>query len=207
MQTIKRITFATLAILGLSLIFGLVSSRQVRAAVSALVTVTNDASNPVQTTVTNTSNNPIAVNFPTHLGVPASSLVSIGCYVFKSTSIPITSNSIQSVSCTGWQLNQPDGAVQDNYAIPQGYNLVLTDIEVLQTSSNPGSYTGFSVGTASGVLLVDVGTFDSGGYVAFREHLTTGFLCASLPTLTLTSGAGASGEPSLTMQGYLVPAN
>jgi hypothetical protein len=49
MKRFGRISMLTLGILGLSLVIGLATSRQVRAAVTALVTVANTAANPVPT--------------------------------------------------------------------------------------------------------------------------------------------------------------
>jgi hypothetical protein len=49
MKRFGRISMLTLGILGLSLAIGLATSRQVRAAVTALVTVANTAANPVPT--------------------------------------------------------------------------------------------------------------------------------------------------------------
>jgi hypothetical protein len=49
MKRLGRISVLTLSIIGLSLILGIATSHSVRAAVSALVTVTNTSANPVPT--------------------------------------------------------------------------------------------------------------------------------------------------------------
>ncbi len=49
MKRLGRISLMTLSVIGLSLILGVATSRSVRAAVSALVTVANTSANPVPT--------------------------------------------------------------------------------------------------------------------------------------------------------------
>jgi len=65
MNRLGRISVFTVAILGLSLAIGMATSHQVRAAVSALVTVSNTSANPVPTESVDASN---AFQYDTTMG-------------------------------------------------------------------------------------------------------------------------------------------
>lgn len=225
MKRIQNIALLTLCILGLSLILGLVTSRQVRAAVSALVTVTNDATNPVPTSITNTYLNPIAVNLPTHIGVAPSKFVSLNCASFTTS----TSTSPGSISptgitlpvhhlvdeCSDWYLNNVGGAGQDGYSVPSGYELIITDIEIVASSTaGNGLHLDVKTGPGSGQssVLRDFTAFNSHGDAVFREHLITGFACTALPDVMLDESqagglSGPTNTPYYDIQGYLVPAS
>jgi len=56
MKRVGRIALLTLSVIGLSLILGVATSRSVRAAVSALVTVSNTPANPVPTQAVDAKN-------------------------------------------------------------------------------------------------------------------------------------------------------
>lgn len=221
MKPIRKILALTLSILGMSLIVGLVTSHQVRAAVSALVTVTNDAANPIPTSVTNSYLNPIVVNFPSHLGVPPSKFVSLNCAAFSTSTYTIVlggpgSSSVQIQhlvqQCSDWFLNNVGGAGQDGYSVPSGYDLIITDIEVASSSlGGNGVQLNVTTGPGSGqsTVLQDAGTYDSYGAAVFREHMTTGFSCTALPGVTLNvsglQGPPQGLPPTVDIQGYIVP--
>jgi hypothetical protein len=222
-KRIQKIAVLTLSILGMSLILGLVTFRQVRAAVSALVTVTNDATNPVPTSINNSYLNPIAVNFPTHLGVAPSKFVSLNCAQFSTSTYTVVLGGTGSAplriphqvdQCSDWFLNNVGGTGQDGYSVPSGYDLIVTDIEVA-SSSGAGNGASLTVATSAGsgqsTVLEDAGTYDSNGAAVFREHMITGFSCTALPALILNVAETQSPIPgnsfSFNIQGYLVPAS
>jgi hypothetical protein len=220
-KRIQKVVILTFSILGLSLVVGLVTSHQVRAGVSALVTVTNDAANPIPTSVTNSYLNPIVVNFPSHLGVPPSKFVSLNCASFTTSTYTVvlggtgpSSVQIQHLvqQCSDWFLNNVGGTGQDGYSVPSGYDLIITDIEVASSSlAGNGVQLTVTTGPGSGqsMVLQDTGTYDSNNAAAFREHMITGFSCTSLPGVTLnvagTQGAVLNVPPTIDIQGYIVP--
>jgi hypothetical protein len=225
MQWIKRLLIAVGAVALVAVITSLVAPKSLRAAVSALVTITNDATNPVLTAITNTSANPVAVNFPSHLGVPPSKFVSLNCAAFSTSnytsggSFTVDSAPLRILhlvdQCSDWFLNNVGGTGQDGYSVPSGYDLIITDIEVVSSSaSGNGLSLKVTTGAGSGQssVLQDVGAYDGNGNTVFREHLITGFSCTALPNLILDeSQVGGLTYPtnsaSFDIQGYLVPAS
>lgn len=224
MQWMKRVLIAAGSVALAGVVVSLVAPNALRAGVSALVTITNDATNPVPTSITNTSADPVVVNLPTHIGVVPSKFVSLNCAAFSTSTYATggssTPSSIQFPvhhlvdQCSDWFLNNVGGAGQDGYSVPSGFELIITDIEVVSASaSGNGLQLNVTTGPGNGQSLVlrDAGTYDSNGYAVFREHMITGFACTALPNLSLdeaqTSSAITSNSPSFNIQGYLVPAS
>ncbi len=179
MKHTKKILLVTVSVIGLSVILGLVTSRQARATVSALVTVANGSSNPVVTS---------------SLGSPSSVLVSLTC---------TNTSSATSAICTQWSLNGPGGTEQANYSVPSGYNLVITDIECSGTDA-PGTLETLAVTVNDFGRFYDVVTSDSIGVISFREHLTTGIAFSTMPSVGMN---GSPTLRNLTIQGYLTPSS
>jgi len=213
MRWLKRLLIAVGAIALVAVVISLVAPNALRAGVSALVTVTNDVTNPIPTSVTNSYSNPIVVNFPSHLGVPPSKFVSLNCAKFTTGSRPVFLSSAQVYQCSDWFLNNVGGTGQDGYSVPSGYDLIITDIEVASSSLSGNGLllnVATSAGSGQSTVLQDAGTSDSNGYGVFREHLITGFSCTALPALTLEvvgQSLAVSTPPSFNIQGYLVPAS
>jgi hypothetical protein len=177
MKHTKKILLVTVSVIGLSLVLGLVTSRQARATVSALVTVANGSTNPVVTS---------------SLGSPSSVLVSLTCVNVSSFSPGI---------CTQWSLTTAGGTVQSNYSVPSGYYLVITDIECSGTDT-PGTLETLAVTVNDFGRFWDVVTSDSIGVISFREHLTTGIAFSAMPVVGMS---GSPVLRNLTIQGYLTP--
>jgi hypothetical protein len=175
MKHMKKILLVSCSVIGLSLILGLVTSRQARATVSALVTVANGNSNPVVTS---------------SLGSPASVLVSLTCTGTSSATPAI---------CNEWSLTTAGGTVQDHYSVPAGYYLVTTDIECSATDT-PGTLETLAVTVNGFGRFWDVVTSDTIGVISFRDHLTTGIAFSTMPAVGMN---GSAGLRNLTIQGYL----
>lgn len=177
MKRMRKILLVTFSMIALSLILGLLSSRQARATVSALVTVANGTSNPVLTS---------------SLGSPSSVMVSLTC---------TNTSQFSPGFCTAWSLNTAAGPEQPNYSVPSGYNLVITDIEASATDT-PGTLETLAVTVNDFGRFYDVVTSDSIGVISFRDHLTTGIAFSTMPSVGL---AGSPLLRNLTIQGYLTP--
>ena len=108
MNRLGRISVFTLSLLGLSLVVGMATSHQVRAAVSALVTVSNTSANPVPTESVDASN---AFQYDTTMG-------------FASTSVPIPAGKrlvVDFIAVNG-EVSSLDGPIQPSVILESALN-------------------------------------------------------------------------------------
>ena len=128
MKRLGRISVLTLTIIGLSLVVGLVTSRQVRAAVSALVTVSNTSANPVPTESVDASN---AIEYEVQIG-------------FNSQSIPIPAGKrlvVDFVTVHG-VVNSLSGPIQPDVLLQSSLNGGASSTFTLEPGPSPVNITG-----------------------------------------------------------------
>jgi hypothetical protein len=135
----------------------------------------------------------------THLGQDVNNLVTLWAGYSASGSGYPTS------TCAGFQQVLPKGTLSPTqcFAVPAGMFLVITDVQFTTNCS------GTPVGDVS--LTLDGGyhyfaakQYDSNGWVAFHDYLTTGIVFDHSPAPYVVDSTGTVFF-SVTLQGYLIP--
>ena len=145
-------------------------------------------------------NQPPAVNIPkTHINVEPSAIVALRC------------NRFVGPACTEFRLLKPNVTEdQVTFQIPQGKDLIITDINWYTHGGTPGKCTSILMMEANPgpvVYFSSLAPADGAGEAYNAEHFTTGFRVSVLPVFVLVANPGC---PSVTtagginIQGYLV---
>jgi hypothetical protein len=150
-------------------------------------------------TVINTSSNPVPMQnvgggAATHLGQTGSHFVNLLC--------------MKSLSENGCFNNVVAGG--GLYSIPNGEDLVVTDVqfEGALPSPGPGEHGFLRLNVNGGIVASFSALSDSESFYCGQDHLTAGIVIPAGNTLTVSGGSSAGGinaQVTVWLQGYLIP--
>lgn len=163
----------------------------------------NAAPGPAPVTVANT---PLPVTTPTNSGVPVSKLITLIC---PGSAAPTQSNDCPAFTA----IDATDSLVSNNYTIPTGETLIVTDVNWAGGAPipSPGNTTSLNLELVNGnafaplALYNDRGLTDSNGLVTRNEHLTTGIPMTFLPIVQIAQAGAVNPFSFLILRGYLTP--
>ena len=135
----------------------------------------------------------------THLGVEPSAFVALRC------------NRFVGPSCTEFRRLKPDATEdQVTFQIPQGKDLIITDISWYTNNGTPGKCTSILMMQANPgpvVYYSSLASADGAGQAYTAEHFTSGFRFSVMPVFALVANPGCPSvitQGDVYIQGYLV---
>jgi hypothetical protein len=121
--------------------------------------------------------------------------------------ISLFCNFSTSASCVLSTLST-DGTTFNQFAIPAGQTLVLTDMECTIETASPGEIGECALADQlNGITIVQAGAPSGPGRTAVVGlHLTTGIRLTFMPTVVISHTVATPAQPpTITFQGYLIP--
>jgi hypothetical protein len=147
------------------------------------------------------------VTLPTHLGVPASKLITLICsgFVPLPNPNPPPGGTFVYPGCTQFSQVGTDGVQASGpYSVPAGETLVVLDVDWEATFNTPGTIVFLNFGCTSGCAFIygSHGIADFQGIVDEQDHLTAGMYLTYIPSVTLGNGTFLV---NVSLHGYLTP--